>query len=154
MKQLKQLAHSELKFFMQSENDLKEMTTSKVLQLISLFLNEVLEIYPRAEETLVDNFDAGLFTFGALTFEFKNLEETLRVTNSNLVFYHSLSMLCQHLSFDLEYLLWPQRYEKEWRQILCLMIDFARYKAQYAERHLELVAESQNNQNILTDMTI
>ena len=83
------------------------MSTSKVMQLISLFLNEALEIYPRAEEILVDNYDAGLFAFGALPFEFKNLEETLRVTNSNLVFYHSLSMLCQHLPFDLEYLLWP-----------------------------------------------
>ncbi len=42
---------------MQTENDLKELTTSKVIQLISLFLNEAIEIYPPAEETLVDNYD-------------------------------------------------------------------------------------------------
>ena len=63
-------------------------------------------------------------------------------------------MLCQHVPFDLEYLLWPSRYEKEWRHILCLLIDFTRFKSEFADRHLELVAESQNNQALLTELTI
>ena len=50
LKQIKAYALSELKYFMQSENDLKELTTGKVkvMQLITLFLNECLEIYPPA----------------------------------------------------------------------------------------------------------
>ena len=51
-------------------------------------------------------------------------------------------MICQHTEFNLEYLLFPQKYDKEWRHILGLMIDFARFKNEYAERHLQIVAES------------
>jgi hypothetical protein len=46
---------------MQSENDLKELTTGKVMQLITCFLNEGVEVYPRAEELLVDNYTSELF---------------------------------------------------------------------------------------------
>ena len=48
-------------------------------------------------------------------------------------------MINQHVPFDFEYLIFPQRYEKEWRTIICLLIDFARFKRDYAERHYELV---------------
>jgi len=95
-----------------------------------------------------------MFSQGALPFEFKNLEETLRVTNTNLVFYQCLSMINQHVPFDFEYLIFPQRYEKEWRTILCLLIDFARFKRDYAERHYELVQESQNVQTMLSNLSI
>lgn len=61
LKQIKAYALSELKYFMQSENDLKELTTGKVMQLITLFLNECLEIYPPAQEALVSNYDDGMF---------------------------------------------------------------------------------------------
>ena len=78
----------------------------------------------------------------------------MRVTNTNLVFYQCLSMINQHVPFDFEYLIFPQRYEKEWRTILCLLIDFARFKRDYAERHYELVQESQNVQTMLTNLSI
>jgi hypothetical protein len=153
LKQIKNLANQELKFFMQTENDLKELTTSKVMQLISLFLNEILEMYPPAEEALVDNFDTGLFAFGALPYEFKNLDETLKVTNSNLLFYHTLAHICQHVPFDFEYLIYPSKYEKEWRLILSVLIDFSRFKNEYGDRHLALVSESQTNQEKLAELT-
>lgn len=38
LKQLKLFANQELKFFVQSEQDFKELTSSKVMQLIMLFL--------------------------------------------------------------------------------------------------------------------
>jgi hypothetical protein len=92
---------------MQSEGDLKELTTAKVMQLVTLFLNETLEVYPPAETLLADNYSPEMFSQGALPYEFKNLEETLRVTNANLVLYQCLSMLCQHIQFDLEYMIFP-----------------------------------------------
>ena len=34
------------------------------------------------------------------------------------------------------------------------MIDFARFKAEYAEKHLALVSETQTNQTTLGELTI
>ena len=66
--------------------DLKDLSIGKVMQLITSFLNEAVEVYPRAEELLVDNYTPEFFLQGSLPYDFKNLEDTLRVTNANLVF--------------------------------------------------------------------
>jgi hypothetical protein len=37
-------------------------------------------------------------------------------------------------------LIWPQRYEKEWRVIISLMLDFAKFKSEMLEKHTEMIA--------------
>lgn len=56
LKQLKAHLNSELKFFVQNEKDLLTLTSANVLQLITLFLQESLDL-PEAQECLVENFD-------------------------------------------------------------------------------------------------
>lgn len=66
IKAIKNLVNQEMKFFMQSETDLKDLTTLKLVQLIQQFLHEVLEVIPPADQLLLDNYDAELFTSGAI----------------------------------------------------------------------------------------
>lgn len=77
------------------------------MQLIQQFLQEVLEVIPPADQLLLDNYDAELFSSGAIPVQFDRLDETLRITNANLVFYHVLSQLNQHVPFEFEMLIWP-----------------------------------------------
>ena len=68
-----------------------------------------------------------------------NLEDTLRVTNANLIFYHVLGLLCYHIPYDFEMLLQPAKYEREWRLIISALLDFCHFKQDYSERHLSLL---------------
>jgi len=77
------------------------------VQLIQQFLQEVLEVIPPADQLLLDNYDAELFSSGVIPVQFDRLDETLRITNANLVFYHVLSQLNQHVPFEFEMLIWP-----------------------------------------------
>ena len=142
-----------MKFFMQSETDLKDLTTQKLVQLIQQFLHEVLEVIPPADILLLENYDAESFSSGALPVQFDRLEETLRITNANLVLYHVLSQLNQHVPFDFEMMIWPQRYEKEWRLIISTMLDFAKFKADMMGMHTEIITKISDNQVVLQQKT-
>lgn len=130
------------------------MNSAKVIQLICAFLSESLEIIPRPEEALVDNYDPDIFANGAFPHYFERLEDTLRVTNANILLGEALQTLCQYIQYDFEMMLHPQKYEKEWRQILSIMIDFTKFKNEYAEHHLGLVEEIQTNVLELNNMTL
>ena len=93
LKQLKSLATSELNFFLQSENDIKDLSTNQVVQLITAFLAEV-TITPNV---LLANYDLGVFEGEEIPYHFERLDETLRVLNANLVFYQLVAQLCQHV---------------------------------------------------------
>ncbi len=54
--------------------------------------------------------------------------------------YHILGQLNQHVNYDFEMLIWPQRYDKEWRLIISMMLDFARFKGDMLQRHTEMIA--------------
>jgi hypothetical protein len=41
--------------------------------------------------------------------------------------------------FDFEMMIWPERYEKEWRLIISTMIDFAKFKADMLAMHTEMI---------------
>lgn len=115
-----------------------------MIQLISQFIFESLGVHPHPRELFTENSDPeGYFSSGIIPHAFDHLEDTLKVLNANLVFYQCLSQICQHVSYDLEMLLYPGRYEREWRLIISLMLDFHQYRTEYEERHYELVGEIQ-----------
>jgi hypothetical protein len=80
---------------------------------------------------LIENYDPRVFDSGVLPHQFEKLDETLRVANANLLFNQLLGQICQHVQYDFEMLLFPQKFEKEWRLILSLLIDFQRFKTEY-----------------------
>lgn len=95
VKQLKTLANQELNFFMAADSNELKLTTASAVQLILQFLSESLEVtLPPPFDLIVENFDPELFSSGIIPFHFERLEETLRVLNSNLVFYQSMAMVC------------------------------------------------------------
>lgn len=112
-------------------------------------MNETLEVRPPAELLLTENFDADLFASGAIPHPFDRLEDTLRLTNANLLFYHVLGLLYQHLPFDFDMLLRPQLYEREWRHLIGLLLDFHRFKSEYAGRHMQIVETIAENGRVL-----
>ena len=63
--------------------------------------------------------------------------------------YHILSQLNYHLPYDFEMLIWPQRYEKEWRLIISMMLDFAKFKGEMLEKHTEMITSISTNQTLL-----
>jgi hypothetical protein len=125
------------------------------VQLVTQFLSEALDLKRTGPlpDCLTENFDPDLFNSGALSFYFERLDETLRLTNANLLIYHYLSMLCKHFSFDLEMLLWPARHAPEWRALLSLMVDFALFREAYEPRHLALVRDFNESQLRLQTLT-
>lgn len=149
LKQLKALATSELNFFLQSENDVKDLSTNQVVQLISAFLAEV-TISPNV---LMANYDPGVFEGEEIPYHFERLDETLRVVNANLVFYQLVAQVCQHVQYDFEMLLHPGRYEKEWRQIISLLVHFTLFKKEYEQRHLDMAEESKSSTERLRELT-
>lgn len=112
-----------------------------------------MEVRPQAEILLVENFDPDLFESGAIPHPFERLEETLRLTNANLLFYHVLGLLYQHLPFDFDMILKPQLYDREWRHLISLLLDFHRFKTEYAERHMQIVETISDNAQALSAAT-
>jgi hypothetical protein len=42
-----------------------------------------------------------------------------------------MAQVCQHVTVDLEMILNPAKHEKDWRQILSVMLDFNDFKSKF-----------------------
>lgn len=129
---------------------MKDLSTNQIVQLISAFLAEV----TLTPNVLLANYDLNVFEGEEVPYHFDRLDETLRVLNANLTFYQLLAQLCQHVQYDFEMVLQPGRYEKEWRQIISLLVHFTLFKKEYETRHLELAEESKSGAEQLRDLTL
>jgi len=48
--------------------------------------------------------------------------------NANLLFYKGIASLNQHIAYDFEFLINPDRYPEEWKLVISLLLDFLNFK--------------------------